>query len=376
MSDNPFAASGRPGIIVGLPHLSDGPLLANAEQNGWPVMVSASSLAKWETIEHKGQRARAWKEWNRRPLDRLVGRNIEIHLDSAGFVAMALRGGYDWTPESYVHDLARHPIISRFSSMDMCVEPEVAPDRMEVRDRIARTISLNHRCSSAAREAGCHERLMPVIQGATAGDYLRCYEAISDIVPAHGTIGVGSMCRRKTNGDDGSIAIIDALHRELPASVRLHLFGVKSDSYEAMAMFGARVASVDSQSYGTRARCIANERRKSDPEFSKTDIFVAEVMSQWHEKQVMRFEAPRTFQQQASLGLEQEDRPTTVLDAATRMARNQISELIETGDMDHDAIIGPRMLEEWTADILQDMAPGTKATDAWHGAWQIPDKAA
>ena len=154
MNDNPFAASARTRIIVGLPHLSDGALLRRAENNGWPVMVSASSLAKWETIEHRGRRARQWKAWNRGPLDRLKDRNIEIHLDSAGYVAMALRGGYDWTPESYVHDLASHPAIHRFSSMDMCVEPEVAPDRMEVKERIARTIALNHRCAAAARDAG------------------------------------------------------------------------------------------------------------------------------------------------------------------------------------------------------------------------------
>ena len=374
MDENPFTAPARPRIIVGLPHLSDGALLANAERNGWPVMVSASSLAKWQTLEHRGQKTRQWTGWNSRPLDRMTERDVEIHLDSAGFVAMALRGGYDWTPESYVCDLANHPAISRFSSMDMCVEPEVAPDRTEVRERIARTISLNRRCSRAAHDIGANDRFMPVIQGATARDYLSCYEALADIVPSHGTIGVGSMCRRPTSTPDGSIAIVEALDSELPKNITLHLFGVKSDSYEAMAMFGSRIASVDSQSYGTRARCLANEKRKTDPAFSKTDAFVAGGMSQWHARQSARFDSPRPFHRQTSLPLEAEDAPSTVLDAAILKARTQISDLIEGGGMDHDAVVGPRMLEEWVADILRDLAPGVGPTDPWQGEWQIPEK--
>ena len=377
MNDNPFASAvARPRIIVGLPHLSDGKLLAKAESREWPVMVSASSLAKWKTLHHRGQRAREWKSWNRGPLDRLIGRKIEIHLDSAGFVAMALRGGYDWSPESYIHGLASHPMIARFSAMDMCVEPEIAPDRGEVNERIARTIALNHHCSRVAKDAGCESRLMPVIQGANATDYLRCFEAIANIIPEHNTIGVGSMCRRKTTSDDGSISIVEALDKSLPKHIKLHLFGVKSDSYEAMAMFGERVSSVDSQSYGTRARCIANERRKTNPEFSKTDAFVAGVMEDWYDKQSQRFESPRVFSRQTGLDFSPLDTPTTVLEAAIALARQEIADLIETGGMDHDAIIGPRMLEEWTAEILHNLPPGMQPSDPWQGEWKMPDKAA
>lgn len=377
INDNPFSRNEAARIIVGLPHLSDGKLLANAELNDWPVMVSASSLAKWETITHRGSKARLWKSWNTKPLDRIQNRGIEIHLDSAGFVAMALRGGYDWTVESYIHDLASHPAVSRFSSMDMCVEPEVAPDRIEVRDRIARTIALNHQCHKAAKDAGSVDRLMPVIQGVEATDYLRCFDAISNIIPEHGTIGVGSMCRRKTSGSNGSIAIIEALDRQLPKNITFHLFGVKSDSYEAMAMFGSRVSSVDSQSYGTRARCIANEKRKTDPSFSKTDAFVAEVMSDWYAKQSKRLENPRSFHSQTDLFQNHsQESPKTVLDAAVLLAREEISELIEEGQMDHNTIIGPRMLEEWASEIMESKAPGLNPYALWEGQWVIPDKAA
>lgn len=372
---HPFAHAPGARIIVGLPHLSQGVLLRNARERGYPVMVSASSLARWDTIEHRGSRAREWKGWNTAPLDRLDGMDIEVHLDSAGFVAMALRGGYDWSPESYVHELASHRNIARFSSMDMCVEPEVAPDRETVKDRIVRTISLNRRCAAAARDAGSFDRFMPVIQGATAEDYVSCYEAVESLVPDHGTIGVGSMCRRKTLGADGSIAIVEALDANLPEGVTLHLFGVKSDSYEAMAMFGGRVSSVDSQAYGTRARCIANERRREDPDFSKTDAFVAKVMNHWFERQSARLSAPRAFPSQGHLSLTEVDRPRTVLDAAERLARQQMRDLIDEGALDFDAMMGPRLLEEWTCDILTQLPEGVGPMDPYRGDWQMPDAA-
>src|SRR3546814_17347874 len=82
-------------------------------------------------------------------------------------------------------------------------------------------------------------------------------------------IGVGSMCRRAVGGDDGIVSIVDALHRRLPRGIRLHLFGLKSDGAECVADLDGRVASIDSQAYGFRARAIANERRKADPSFSQ-----------------------------------------------------------------------------------------------------------
>src|SRR3546814_10637388 len=85
-------------------------------------------------------------------------------------------------------------------------------------------------------------------------------------------IGVGSMCRRAVGGDDGIVSIVDALHRRLPRGIRLHLFGLKSDGAECVADLDGRVASIDSQAYGFRARAIANERRKDDPSFSKSNV--------------------------------------------------------------------------------------------------------
>ena len=356
-------------LIVGLPHLSHGALLKTLCGLKAPAMVSASCLARWETIEWKGDRTRQWKSWNTKPLDRAINSGLEIHLDSAGFVAMALRGGYDWSPQSYVSTLVAHPAVYRASSMDLCVEREVAADRMAVEERIAKTINLNHRCHEVAQDEGVCEKLMPVIQGDTAEDYLRCFEGISSIVPSNSVIGVGSMCRRPTNGATGAIAIIAHLHNQLPKDVTLHLFGVKSDAAEAMQMFDGRVSSVDSQAYGTRARMLAGEHRKTDPSFSKTDVFVAGVMSDWYHKQSNRLSSPREFCLQQTMDLQEPDQPQTVLQAVEIQMRREFADLISEGALDHDQYIGGRMLEEAVMERLSSLPATIRASDPFSGDW-------
>lgn len=389
-------------VIVGLPSLSQGPLLDMARELDAPVMISASALAKWQddgpvpeggeftllermirqakgdtsppTAAQKRRRVRLWKGWNHAALDRVEGTGVEVHVDSAGFVAMALKGGYEWTPESYVLDLCAHGAIHRFSSMDLCVEPEVAADRSEVHERVAKTIHLNHACARLSADAGIGHKLMPVIQGANADDYLRCFDAISGIVPEGATIGVGSMCRRPTRGDEGSTAVLERLDRELPRDVRLHLFGIKSDGAEAACMFGDRIDTVDSQAYGIRARRIANDRRALDPAFSKTNRFTAGVMREWYLGQKARMEAPRSFPLQSGLLLGAgEPMPRTVLDAIEVAVRAQFNDLIEEGQLAHDQIVGGRMLEESVFEIASELPERVRMTDEWKGGWQLPE---
>ncbi|OYZ89710.1 MAG: hypothetical protein B7Y00_01060, partial [Sphingomonadales bacterium 17-56-6] len=185
--------------------------------------------------------------------------------------------------------------------MDLCVEPEIARDRQTVLERIAKTVALNRECRLAAEDAGIADRLMPVIQGATADDYLRCFDAMSAHLHPGMVIGVGSMCRRKTGGDDGVIAIMERLDRELPAGILLHGFGIKSGKASEIAMMHHRIASVDSQAYGVRARQMAIEERQRNPTFSKSNAFVAEVMEQWWCNQVERMKNSASATIQSSL---------------------------------------------------------------------------
>lgn len=388
-------------IIVGLPSLSRGPLLDAARELGAPVMISATALSRWRddgpvqpghefnaierrirasrgdrsppTAAQRRRRSREWRGWNTEALDRVAGLGVEVHVDSAGFVAMALFGGFPWTVESYVTGLAGHPSISRFSSMDLCVEPEVA-DPHEAEERISKTVRLNLRIDALARETGIRGKMMPVIQGTCAEQYLRCFDRISGIVREGETIGVGSMCRRPTRGPDGSTAILERLDRELPAGIRLHLFGIKSQGAEEACAFGDRIDSVDSQSYGVRARRIANDERRRNPSFSKSQVMVSGVMRQWYLGQKARLEHPRSFPMQASMDLGATAwTPVTVLDALERVARDGFNTLIETGEMDHDQIVGGRMLEEEVLGMAADLPEGVCLTDAWAGPWQLPE---
>ena len=359
-------------LIVGLPHLSQGRLFRAALDMNAPVMVSASCLGKWKTHDHKGTKHRDWQGWNTRPLDKAQPTGLEIHLDSAGFVAMALRGGYDWSPESYVCELAAHPAVARASSMDLCVEREVANNRTAVKERIAKTINLNHRCYQIAKDEGISAKLMQVIQGDTVEDYLGCFEAIEAILPSDATIGVGSMCRRPTNGPNGALEIIAGLDDKLPRGITLHLFGVKSDAAEAAMAFGNRISSVDSQAYGTRARMIAGERRKEEPGFSKTDAFVAQVMQDWYRRQSERLASPRTFQRQPHLDLLEDQSTRTVLEALEQQARDEFNSLISEGALDFDQLVGGRMLEEDVMGRIPRLPSGVRPHDIYKGPWQLP----
>ena len=180
------------------------------------------------------------------------------------------------------------------------------------------------------------------------------------------------MCRRPAKGPNGSNAILEVLDRELPGDVRLHLFGLKSDGAEAACIFGDRIDSVDSQSYGVRARRMANDERAKNPAFSKTNVFLAKVMTDWYQGQIKRLTNPRTPNMQPELDMTRAQQPSTMLEAMERIARAEINDLIAQGDLDHDQIVGGRMLEECIMEIASNLPPGVSLADRWQGLHQLP----
>ena len=385
-------------VILGLPYLSNGALTQTARDLDAAVLLSANSFSRWRdegqvppgweftrlertiraatgdnkppTPAQSRRRVKEWAGWNISHMRHAQGIK-EIHLDSAGFHAQAAWGGYPWTPESYIFDLCAAYPWTRFSSMDLCVEEEVAQDRIEVRERISKTIALNFRCHALSQDAGIEDRLMPVIQGSLPEDYLRCYDAMSGMIGENRVIGVGSMCMRKTTGDDGIVAVVDALDRELPKGVKLHLFGLKSDGAEAVASLHDRVASIDSQAYGVTARKEANRRRQTDPEFSKSNAFVSGIMAKWYRGQKQRMANPRSKTIQAGFFFpSSEQPPKTVMEALELHARRQINDLIEQGEMDHDRIICHHTLDGWVADWT--LPAGVSMMDPYISDDQLP----
>jgi len=388
-------------VILGLPYLSQGALTRTARDLDAAVLLSANSFSKWRdegavpagwefnrlertiraargdtskpTVAQTRRRVKAWQGWNLSQM-RHAGGLREIHLDSAGFHAQAAWGGFPWTPESYIFDLCAAYPWTRFSSMDLCVEEEVARDRIEVRERVAKTVALNLLCQRLSEDVGIADRLMPVIQGSLPEDYLRCYDSMSAMIGERRVIGVGSMCRRKTTGDDGIVAVVEALDRELPPGVRLHLFGLKSDAAEAVAGLDGRVVSIDSQAYGVTARKEANERRLRQPDFSKSNEFVAGIMAEWYRGQTRRMTSPRSRAAQAGFMFPTlEPRPRTVMEALELQARRQINDLIEQGEMEHDGIVCHHTLDGWMSDW--ELPEGVNMGDAYVSPDQLPPEA-
>jgi len=329
-------------IIIGLPHLSEGPILARVRQLAQPALISANGLSRWS--DRRG--SREWVGWRLNQLQNASGL-VSLCLDSAGFVAASRYGGFPWSLGDYVALAAAFPFRWR-ASADYCVEAEVARDRDEVADRLSRTIRANRDCRRLAEDFGIADTLMPVIQGRRPEDYERCVDALWISLRPGSLLGAGSMCRRDIHGPEGLIAVVDHLDRALPLGVRLHAFGVKGSALPFLLPFAHRIASIDSQAYGVGAR-----RSALRCGVRKTDTFVADHMEIWLDRQHARLRVgPRRLPQ---VGPAEPDAcPSDRWEAAIAIARGQIRDLIEAGKLDHDELTAP-WIEQWAADIFSEI---------------------
>lgn len=206
-------------------------IMEAADSVGAPLLVSANSM--WN---HARKKFTGWKCY--------AGRDVA--LDSGGFIAMKLYGGYRWPIADYVR-LAGAMLPTWYAQMDYCCEPEIAANASEVRERIRRTAESLVESERIARGEGVADP-MPVLQGWKPRDY--CSGPIYDRATIPDLVGVGSVCRRNVGGADGVIAVVEALNEALPANVKLHLFGVKSLALQKLVeYFPERIASVDSMAW-------------------------------------------------------------------------------------------------------------------------------
>ncbi|BAK66623.1 hypothetical protein SLG_19480 [Sphingobium sp. SYK-6] len=256
-------------IMVGLPHLRTGPILNRARAMQVPTLISANALPRWNRRKGRPE----WQGWRLDLLKNADGLS-GIALDSAGFVALSQYRGFPWATEAYLDLAASYP-FRWFASMDYCVEPEIAPDREEVRDRISRTIRVNRDCWRGAHDRGIAHRFMPVIRGRVAGDYEKCIDALGDIIDAVPLIGIGSMCRRPVGGSDGVIAIFEHLDRILGSRTMIHGLGIKGTALSKLRRLERRVASTDSQAFGLGSRIEARQRGSPRPTPSSPIIWSA-----------------------------------------------------------------------------------------------------
>lgn len=246
-------------VFLGLPDLRPD-YVAAARALSAPVMLSANAMTKRWTKEmkdndepHPGFRCSV-------PEGRLAG--VRLAIDSAGFVAMNEWGEFPWSPSQYADFAAGMYAcaerdggsIAFVSSLDLCVEAEIAHDRAEVIARSMRTAALYDQTVEEFALRGLPGP-MPILQGRDPVDYAISAEALGASLDWSNVplVGLGSVCRRPLTGRDGLIAIIDELDRFLPPGPKVHLFGVKSGAATALAGH-PRIASIDSQAWAMRAR--------------------------------------------------------------------------------------------------------------------------
>jgi hypothetical protein len=307
-----------------LPYLAQGPLLHAARQLSAPILLSANAFSTWRMIDG----IRCWARFRTTHLGLLQG--MTTYLDSAGFVAMRRYRSYPWSIRDYLELCAAHPWRGFFAP-DYCVEAEIAHGASEVLDRISMTVSSYRETHRLAERMGIADRLIPVVQGATPADYRRCLERLPIDLNAMPLLGVGSVCRRALHGPNGIRAIVEELDDALgDAPVKLHLFGAKSESLAALRMH-TRIGSADSQAYGVTARQLALRGG-----FSKSNAYLADIMTAWYTKQIEALNAPVSAEtaSQRALGFATTDPVNGEYDARINRAREEIRELVESGEID------------------------------------------
>jgi hypothetical protein len=260
-------------VRIGLPLVS-GSLPGFAQNLDAPTLVSANAL--WN---HKAGRFR-------KPASAIM--DLDVALDSAGFVAMNRYGGFRWNVEQYV-GLAGAYSWTWWAQMDCCCEPEVAKDAQEISRRVDWSTMLLWHCLTTARnwrEQGAFwlQDPMPVLQGWQPAEYRRCAQMYSSVLDRKwpDMVGIGSVCRRNLTGPDGLFNVIEALQEEIPEHVGFHLFGVKGAALEKLKKY-PRVVSIDSSAWDFRARMAA---RDEDEKYSMA--WRGAHMKRWYEKQLER----------------------------------------------------------------------------------------
>ncbi|KKM20936.1 hypothetical protein LCGC14_1640500 [marine sediment metagenome] len=170
-------------------------------------------------------------------------------IDSGAYTELAQHGEWKTTPKQYVADIRR--VVASLGMPDfvvaqdyMCDPGTLAATGLTVDEHQRRSVDN----AVALRELAPEIRWLPVLQGASARDYLRhgaMYEAAS--VPLRDSlVGLGSIVRRQHRPEVAYLA------RELSeGGLRLHGFGVK---VSGVGLLGRYLASCDSIAWSYWAR--------------------------------------------------------------------------------------------------------------------------
>ncbi|GAB3951463.1 deazapurine DNA modification protein DpdA family protein [Streptomyces sparsus] len=171
-------------------------------------------------------------------------------LDSGGFTELSLHGTWRTTPAAYVAAVRRfRDEIGRLewaAPMDWMCEPWItAQTGLTVADHQRRTVDNFRELRASAPDLP----IIPVLQGWSLADYLRClelYEHAGYDLSREPIVGLGSVCRRQGTSEAAAIVTTLATHR-----LNLHGFGFKTLGLRAC---GSSLRSADSLAWSYDAR--------------------------------------------------------------------------------------------------------------------------
>jgi hypothetical protein len=182
-------------------------------------------------------------------------------LDSGGFTILQMRGRWTVTPEQYAARVRRY--CDRVKGLLWCAPQDWMCEPAIIHGGTFGTLKfvgtglsvLEHQQRTVAnlihlRRIAPDLPWVPVLQGYSLRDYLRCIDLYSDAgidLAAESLLGLGSVCRRQATSEIGEIvtAVRDA------GLTRLHGFGVKT---QGLQLYGHLLTSADSQAWSARAR--------------------------------------------------------------------------------------------------------------------------
>lgn len=173
-------------------------------------------------------------------------------MDSGAFTEIATHGRYRHSVEEYAAEINRWAqpgsgMVAAVAQDWMCEPWIVKKTGLSVAEHQRLTIERYDALLPLVH--GVY--LMPVLQGYTAGDYLRHLDMYGDRL-AHGAyVGVGSVCKR--NGNVLSIERIMLAIKDARPDLRLHGFGLKSTALSS-GLVRDLLYSADSMAWSFAAR--------------------------------------------------------------------------------------------------------------------------
>ena len=173
-------------------------------------------------------------------------------LDSGAFRTIELHGGYPEPVEVYAALIRRFAgngqLLAAVAQDYMCEAFMLARTGLTIADHQRLTIE-RYDALIACDVAGV--RIMPVLQGYAAADYVRHVAAYEGRLAPRAWVGVGSVCKRNSN-PGAVLAVLLAIHQARP-DLRLHAFGVKITAL-AWQLIRDLLFSADSMAWSFAAR--------------------------------------------------------------------------------------------------------------------------